>query len=108
MIRELFEPWRLAHPSMQDLIARAKQLDNRIWFLPEIGKTFREIEKELHVSLSGIVAVIRTRSHGRKLFHVRGAPRKVTPDIVDWIVSFSMSDGALPSARIAEIIQIEG
>jgi hypothetical protein len=62
-IRELlFEPWRFGHPSMQDLVTPARQLDDRIWSLRESSRTFREITNELRVGRSRIVTeVLLTR-----------------------------------------------
>lgn len=95
----------ISQPEAQERGKTAQEIDQEIWMYHQRGWAQRRIAMKTHTGFRRIIDVINAHRLGKPLIHVMGRPRKVTPEIKDWVEAISIENGNMSSLTIAQMIE---
>jgi transposase len=96
---------RLFFALMSTICESPEQIDQKIWNYHVNGWSMRRISNATHTGFHRILDVINAYKKGLHVAHNRGGPRKVTPEVKEWVISLTVANGGISSASVSHIVE---
>jgi transposase len=93
--------------SARSVTKTPQEIDEEIIYWHAKGFSIRGIAQRTHTGSHRILDVIAAHKQGLFLSHTRGAPRKVTQEVEDWVVSVTVDNPSISSAELSRQIQVQ-
>jgi transposase len=93
--------------SARSVTKTPQEIDEEIIYWHAKGFYIRSIAQRIHTGSHRISDVIAAHNQGLFLSDTQGAPRKVTQEVEDWVVSVTVDNPSISSAELSRQIQVQ-